>query len=86
MSNFWKDFSFPSPIDDLLPNPDCTLESLLDVDDVIRDTRSHKQILVDLYVKSSADFLFSTPFGSIVYTGIALDYLALVHIHCELGN
>lgn len=49
MSNFWKDFSFPSPIDDLLPNPDCTLESLLDVDDVIRDTRSHKQVLVDLY-------------------------------------
>lgn len=52
MSNFWKDFSFPSPIDDLLPNPECTLESLLDVDDVIRDTRSHKQVLVDLYVAS----------------------------------
>lgn len=51
MSAFWNDFSFPSPIDDLLPNPDCTLESLLDVDDVIRDTRSHKQILVDFLAK-----------------------------------
>lgn len=50
MSNFWKDFSFPSPIDDLLANPDCTLETLLDDDEVIRDARSNKQVLVSLYV------------------------------------
>lgn len=47
MSNFWKEFSFPSPVDDILKKPHFTLEDLLDEDDVIVDIRSQKEELKD---------------------------------------
>lgn len=42
----WKDFSFPSPVDDVLKRPDFTLEDLLDEDDVLSDARNRKQMLI----------------------------------------
>lgn len=45
MSNFWKEFSFPSPVDDILKKPNFTLEELLDEDDVVVDIRSQKEEL-----------------------------------------
>jgi hypothetical protein len=44
--NFWKDFSFPSPVDDILKKGNFTLEDLLDEDDVVQDARSHKDALI----------------------------------------
>lgn len=45
MSNFWAEFSFPSPVDDILKKPSFTLEELLDEDDVVVDIRSQKDEL-----------------------------------------
>lgn len=47
MSNFWKDFSFPSAIDDILKKPSFTLEEVISEDEVSQDARNHKKILVD---------------------------------------
>jgi len=44
---FWKDFSFPSPIDDILKQGDFDLEELLDEDEVIQETRNHKKELIE---------------------------------------
>jgi len=44
-SPFWRDFSFPSPVDDILKKPSFTLEELLDEDDVVVDSRSQKEEL-----------------------------------------
>lgn len=51
MSDFWKDFSFPSPVDDILKKDDFTLEELLDEDDVVTETRNHKEALIDFLAK-----------------------------------
>jgi hypothetical protein len=45
MSNFWKEFAFPSPIDDILKKENYTLQELLDEDDVVVDIRSQKDEL-----------------------------------------
>lgn len=50
MGDFWKDFSFPSAIDDILQKETYTLEDLLDEDEVVTEARSHKDALIDLYV------------------------------------
>lgn len=46
MSNFWKDFTFASAIDDILKRDDFTLEDLLSEEEVIQDSRNHKQELI----------------------------------------
>jgi len=43
--SFWN-ISFPSPIDDILKKPSFTLQDLLDEDDVVPETRNHKQELI----------------------------------------
>jgi serine/threonine-protein phosphatase 6 regulatory subunit 3 len=43
--SFWN-FSFPSPIDDILKKPSFTLQDLLDEDEVVPETRNHKQELI----------------------------------------
>jgi hypothetical protein len=43
--SFWN-FSFPSPIDDILKKPSFTLQDLLDEDEVVPETRNHKQDLL----------------------------------------
>eukprot|EP01126_Amoeba_proteus_P059697 TRINITY_DN7821_c0_g1_i2.p1 TRINITY_DN7821_c0_g1~~TRINITY_DN7821_c0_g1_i2.p1 ORF type:complete len:372 (+),score=68.66 TRINITY_DN7821_c0_g1_i2:168-1283(+) len=50
-SNFWSEFSFPSPVDDILKRPSFTLEDLLDEDDVVVDTRSQKEDLKEFLIK-----------------------------------
>mmetsp|Transcript_29240 Transcript_29240/g.32476 ORF Transcript_29240/g.32476 Transcript_29240/m.32476 type:complete len:551 (-) Transcript_29240:322-1974(-) len=47
MGDFWKDFSFPSAIDDILQKDSFALEDLLDEDEVVTETRSHKDKLID---------------------------------------
>eukprot|EP01126_Amoeba_proteus_P028394 TRINITY_DN2800_c0_g1_i7.p1 TRINITY_DN2800_c0_g1~~TRINITY_DN2800_c0_g1_i7.p1 ORF type:complete len:114 (-),score=15.71 TRINITY_DN2800_c0_g1_i7:389-730(-) len=47
----WSDFSFPSPVDDILKRPNFKLEDLLDEDDVVVDTRSQKEGLKEFLVQ-----------------------------------
>jgi hypothetical protein len=44
---FWQDFAWASPIDDILKSENFKLEDLLDEDDVIQEMRNHKQELID---------------------------------------
>jgi hypothetical protein len=44
-SPFWKEFSFPSPVDDILKRPQFTLEEILDEDETVIDIRSQKEDL-----------------------------------------
>jgi len=50
-SPFWREFSFPSPVDDILRKPNFTLEELLDEDDVVVDTRSQKEDLKEFLTR-----------------------------------
>jgi len=50
-SPFWREFSFPSPVDDILKKPGFTLEELLDEDDVVVDTRSQKEELKEYLMR-----------------------------------
>jgi serine/threonine-protein phosphatase 6 regulatory subunit 3 len=43
--SFWN-FQFPSPVDDILKKPSFTLQDLLDEDEVVPETRNHKQELI----------------------------------------
>uniref|UniRef100_A0A6B2L125 Serine/threonine-protein phosphatase 4 regulatory subunit 3-like central domain-containing protein n=1 Tax=Arcella intermedia TaxID=1963864 RepID=A0A6B2L125_9EUKA len=43
---FWNNFSFPSPVDDILKRPGFTLQDLLDEDEVVVETRNQKQDLL----------------------------------------
>lgn len=38
-SPFWKEFSFPSPVDDILKKENFTLEEILDEDETVIDIR-----------------------------------------------
>jgi hypothetical protein len=46
-SDFWKEFSFPSSCDEILKQG-CTLEQLLDQDDVVIDAREQKPDVLNL--------------------------------------
>jgi serine/threonine-protein phosphatase 6 regulatory subunit 1 len=48
---FWQDFAWSSPIDDILKSENFKLEDLLDEDDVIQEMRNHKQELIDFLAK-----------------------------------
>jgi len=50
-NNFWQEFAFPSPVDDILKKPNFTLEELLDEDDVVVDIRSQKDDLKDYLMR-----------------------------------
>jgi len=48
LSNFWKDFTFPSAVDDILKRIEgFTLEDLLNEDEVVTDARNHKLMLIN---------------------------------------
>lgn len=47
MSSFWKDFMYPSVIDDILRRPDFTLEDILSEDEAAQDARNQNQALVN---------------------------------------
>ena len=51
--SFWSTFDFhtESNVDKLLNKPDCTLEELLDEDELIQECRSQNRTLIDLYKK-----------------------------------
>lgn len=48
---YWKDFTFASPIDDILKQSSFTLKDLLDEDEVVSETRNQKQELIDFLIK-----------------------------------
>lgn len=50
-SPFWKEFSFPSPVDDILKKENFTLEEILDEDDTVVDIRSQKEDLKNYFLK-----------------------------------
>lgn len=49
-SPFWKEFSFPSPVDDILKKPNFTLEEILDEDETVIDIRSQKDELKNYFL------------------------------------
>jgi hypothetical protein len=50
-SPFWKEFSFPSPVDDILKKENFTLEEILDEDETVIDIRSQKEDLKNYFLK-----------------------------------
>ena len=63
--SFWNILNYshqPSHIDDLLSQPDCTLEQLLDDDNILSEFKSLNPKLLELY--SNSYFLSLTPLSS----------------------
>jgi len=82
--SFWN-ISFPSPIDDILKKPSFTLQDLLDEDDVVPETRNHKQELIAFLctkenISQLISYLVIEPVGE-VSTNIKFRYPAVA---CEL--
>lgn len=50
-SPFWKEFSFPSPVDDILKKENFTLEEILEEDETVIDIRSQKEDLKNYFLK-----------------------------------
>eukprot|EP01127_Copromyxa_protea_P005811 TRINITY_DN15664_c0_g1_i1.p1 TRINITY_DN15664_c0_g1~~TRINITY_DN15664_c0_g1_i1.p1 ORF type:complete len:522 (-),score=70.00 TRINITY_DN15664_c0_g1_i1:76-1641(-) len=50
----WAEFSFPSPVDDIIKRASFTLEDLLDEDDVVHDIRSQKEELKEYLLKKES--------------------------------